>query len=304
VVKNIHKITYLFLPIISFAILILSVSVACSSGNAIEPSIESSDIIAPISIDIDDESENTNNIADEEEPEPIEPIRYRIITEQPVDDFYVIWFSTVNSTLPVYIVFEDWFKSEFTSLLNFELTPDIFSRDSINVDGIPLGYLVEIDNIQWEVWSNGILVSLDPNQLEYISWDVPEFAKLLHEFMIEIGISQFEPDKIQNIVSVEIVNNTGVDGFYDVIITDASKLADIETILSSAVAMYGTACSFNDIFLTLTPATGYDVIFFAMAGDSCNAFFFNGQYFTFKVPGNGFWYEFFTDHLPTAISDN
>jgi hypothetical protein len=267
--------------------------------NEIDPQINDE-----LNEDINSTSINVNDNLDIVEPEPIEPIRYRIITEQPVDDFYVIWFSTVNSTLPVYIVFEEEMKIELTLLLNFELNTAIFSRDSINEIGIPLGYLVVIDNMQCEVWSNGKLVSLDPNKFEYISWDVPEFVELLHEIMIEIGISQFNPDIIQNIVSIEIKNNTGIDGFYDVIITDASKIAEIETILSSAVAMYGTACPFNDVFLTLTPATGYDVIFLAMAGDDCNTFFFNGQYFTFKVPRNGFWYEYFTDHMPTALGDN
>ena len=231
------------------------------------------------------------------EPEPIGPIRYRIITEQPTDDFYIMFFITLNGQQPLYIVFEEDFSIEFTSLFDEELSTDVISLDkSLNVEGIPLGFIMVYNNIQWEVWNNGKLVTYDPNQALYVSHDAPELVALLQELMDYIGNKRFDSGMIRNIVSAEIKKlNPEIDGFYGVIITDTNKLADIEAVFKNII-YEASGCPFNDVLLLLTTSTG-DGIPLAMASDSCNVFFFNGQYFKFKVPGNVFWYEYFTDHL-------
>jgi len=229
-----------------------------------------------------------------------------ITYELPSNTIFFIGLFTEDWQRPFYYVPDDDVIDLLASYILEAMTGRV-ERGSYEIigSGIPMGYHIMHNAILWEVISSGQLVTWDPLSAEYVIIHSAEAVELSVELMRYIGIPPFSPDMIRDIISLEIEKrNTGIDGFYDETITDRAKLAEIEAILTSA-EYYASGCPFNDVFVTLTLASG-DEILLGMSSDSCSSFFINGQAFSFKVPGNdGYWYSFFTDHLRVAAdSDN
>ena len=159
---------------------------------------------------------------------------------------------------------------------------------------MPSGFLLFYDGEYWEVWKD-LLVGFDPQKAEHYVLRIPVnvYGELL-AIVESIGVTPFRPSMLTGITSARmdfrdaetdmLIQQSVLTGVYlaaDVehtqTITDPNLLAEIEAIFSNAQYQEG-GCPFHGLYLTLTLASGKEVIM-SLAQDGCDIFFVNGQFF-------------------------
>jgi hypothetical protein len=235
-------------------------------------------------------------IEEDEDIEVVEETTNNLFsTEIPNDELFIMFFFTENHHIPSYFIPNEEFITEFLSYINEDLPTEEYQLDgSLSTEAYPLGYYIVHNDVEWEAWSSGNIVTLNPNEFIFVSIDMPDVVNHLRNIMNDIGIAAFNPSIFRNgIVSVKTEPlSAGIHDFSEYTLADETKLTELATILLVAENTFPTACPFNKVFLTITLING-EHIKLAMASDDCNVFFINGQMFTFKINENEYWYEYF-----------
>jgi hypothetical protein len=260
--------------------------------HVIEESTFPNDEISNATVNEIEEAEETEY---EEEIEGNETFTAGIISnEVPNTALYIMCFFTEDHWNPYYYIPDDEFIIEFLSYINEDLPSDEFRLDgSIHAEAYPLGYHIIYDDIQWEVWSSGNIVTHNRDESMFVFIDMPEVVNHLRNLMYDIGIYEFNPSIIRQILSAKTEPlSEGFHDFKEYTLTDETKLNELADMLSAANNSLPMACPIDEVFLIITLLSG-EHIKLAMSSDSCNYFFINGQMFTFKIKENAYWYEYF-----------
>ena len=144
-----------------------------------------------------------------------------------------------------------------------------------------LGYSVVYNGKEWDVWSEGLLVSYDDG--EFVGATAPEITQMIQKLVQEkLGITPFEPGDINGIISAKLdVQFYGKEKQYTQTVTDPQDLAAIEAMLSDVTSIDRSGCPFTEGYLTLTLKSGKTILL-AMGTDSCTTYFVNGLTFDYR----------------------
>ena len=122
----------------------------------------------------------------------------------------------------------------------------------------------------------------DYDLTEWVVKDEAVAAYIMDIVRKEIGLTVFDNGSIQNIVKAELMTGPLYTGQpkESLVITDAEKLAKIETLLSGAGKSFWSKCPFGNCKLVLTTGAGEEIAL-AVACDSCTVFYADGCFFDY-----------------------
>jgi len=195
---------------------------------------------------------------------------------------YISGFFTENSLKPFYYVPDDDVQDKLISQFkNLNARIDE-TKDFWLFEKFPLGYHVIFDGVSWELWTDGIFIRNEESESGIVRMraDAMDLAEDIMSLLEEnLGILRFEPKMIKSIVSAKL--ELFKDGqHHEQIVADSDTLAIIEDLLSNASDDI-SGCPFNVTYLTLTLATGKEIVL-AMASDGCPTYYNNGRIFNYK----------------------
>lgn len=178
-----------------------------------------------------------------------------------------------------------------------------------------LGCSVTYQGTEWELYSNGYLLSRPPGEGESDLWGAQseELSTMVWQIASEkFGYEEFSPEEIKNIQSATLTYigmRRQQNGEQHTQTIEEREILDIlEEQLSHAEEIQGaSACPFYEAVLTLELESG-KLIKMSLATDSCSMFRVNGIYYDYMPEGalninpddigyNGVLYEYF-DEIP------
>lgn len=178
-----------------------------------------------------------------------------------------------------------------------------------------LGCSIAYQGTEWELYSNGYLLSSPPQEGESDLWGAQseELSTMVWQVAGEkFGYAEFSPEEIKNIESATLTYigmSREQDGEQHMQKIEDKEILDIlEERLSHAEEIQGgSACPFYEAVLTLELESGKRIKM-SLATDSCSMFRVNGIYYDYMPEGaqdinpgdigyNGVLYEYFDEIL-------